>query len=111
MYFLIGADGREYGPFSAEQIRDWVAQGRANAHPRLRREGETGWQALKDVAEFADVSNVSAAPPPGMPPPALSAESIAADHLSRAVSIDIASCITRGWALVRDNPGLTIGGT
>ena len=25
--------------------------------------------------------------------------------------MDVASCITRGWALVRDNPGLTIGGT
>jgi hypothetical protein len=111
MYFLIGADGREYGPFSAEQIRDWVAQGRANAHSRLRREGETAWQALKDFAEFADVSTVSVAPPPGMPPPALSPESIAADHLSHAVSVDVASCITRGWALVRDNPGLTIGGT
>ena len=111
MYFLIGADGREYGPFSAEQIRDWVAQGRANAHSRLRREGDTTWQALKDVAEFADVSNVPAPPPPGMPPPALSAESIAADHVSRAMPVDVASCITRGWALVRDNPGLTIGGT
>ena len=38
MYFLIGADGREYGPFTAEQVRDWVAQGRANAHSRLRRD-------------------------------------------------------------------------
>jgi hypothetical protein len=111
MYFLIGADGREYGPFSAEQIRDWVAQGRANAHSRLRRDGETSWQALKDFAEFAAVSNLSAAPPPGAPPPALSAESIAADYLSRAAPLDVASCITRGWALVRDNPGLTIGST
>ena len=111
MYFLIGADGREYGPFSAEQIRDWVAQGRANAHSRVRRDGETTWQALKDLAEFAASSNLSAAPPPGTPPPALSAESIAADYLSRPVSVDVANCITRGWGLVRDNPGLTIGGT
>ena len=111
MYFLIGGDGREYGPFSAGQIRDWVAQGRANAHSRLRRDGETTWQALKDFAEFADAAHLSAPPPPGAPPPTLSAESIAADYLPRAVSVDIASCITRGWALVRDNPGLTIGGT
>ena len=97
MYFLIGADGREYGPFSAEQIRDWVAQGRANAHSRLRRDSDTTWQALKDFAEFADVSVVSAAPRPGMPPPALSPESIAADYVSRAAPVDVASCITRGW--------------
>ena len=59
MFYLIGADGREYGPFSAEQVRDWMAQGRANAHSRLRRDGETTWQALKDFAEFADASNLA----------------------------------------------------
>ena len=58
MFFLIGGDGREYGPFTVEQIRDWVAQGRANAHSRIRRDGETTWQPLKDFAEFADVSSL-----------------------------------------------------
>ena len=111
MFYLIGADGREYGPFTVEQIRDWVAQGRANAHSRVRRDGETSWQPLKDFAEFAEVSNLAAAPPPGTPPPALSPESLAADYQSRGAAVDVGSCITRGWALVRDNPGLTIGST
>lgn len=111
MYFLIGADAREYGPFTAEQIRDWVAQGRANVHSRIRRDGETSWQPLRDFAEFADVSSVAAGPPPGTPPPALAPGSLAADYLSRGGSVDVGSCITRGWALVRDNPGLTIGST
>lgn len=77
MFFLIGGDGREYGPFSAEQIREWLAQGRANAHSRIRRDGDVTWQPLQDVAEFADVASVSP-PPPGAPPPPLSPESIAA---------------------------------
>ena len=111
MFYLIGADGREYGPFTVEQIRDWVAQGRANAHSRVRRDGETSWQPLKDLAEFAEVSTLAAAPPPGMPPPALSPESLAADYRARGAAVDVGSCITRGWALVRDNPGLTIGST
>jgi hypothetical protein len=111
MYFLIGGDGREYGPFTAEQIREWVGQGRANAHSRVRRDGETNWQAFKDLAEFADVPTRPSAPPPGVPPPALSPEALAADYLSRAVPVDVVSCITRGWELVRDNPGLTIGAT
>ena len=110
MYFLIGGDGREYGPFTAEQIREWVAQGRANAHSRVRRDGESGWQALQDIAEF---SNVGSMPPPlpGGAPPPLSAETIAAGYLEQATPIDIASCISRGWTLLRDNPGLTIGTT
>ena len=109
MFFLIGGDGREYGPFSAEQIREWLAQGRANAHSRIRRDGEATWQSLQDVAEFADVASVS--PPPGAAPPPLSPESIAAGYRARAVPIDISSCLSRGWALVRADPGLTIGAT
>jgi hypothetical protein len=110
MYFLIGGDGREYGPFTAEQIREWVAQGRANPHSRLRRDGDSAWQALRDVAEFSDLASTPP-PPPGAAPPALSAETIAAGYLEKTTSIDIASCISRGWTLVRDNPGLTIGTT
>lgn len=110
MYFLIGGDGREYGPFTAEQIREWVAQGRANAHSRIRRDGDSTWQALQDIAEFSDAVSTPPPPPGGAPPP-LSAETIAAGYLEKSTPVDIASCISRGWALVRDNPGLTIGST
>jgi hypothetical protein len=111
MYFLIGGDGREYGPFTADQIRDWVAQGRASVHSRVRRDGETAWRALVECDEFANLANQGGVPPPGTAPPTLSAESIAADCRSRAQAVDIGSCLTRGWALVRDNAGLTIGAT
>jgi hypothetical protein len=110
MYFLIGGDGREYGPFTPEQIREWVAQGRANAHSRIRRDGDATWQALRDIAEFSDAVSTPPPPPGGAPPP-LSAETIAARYLEQATPIDIASCLSRGWTLVRDNPGLTIGST
>jgi hypothetical protein len=110
MYFLIGGDGREYGPFTAEQIREWVAQGRANAHSRIRRDGDSVWQALQEVTEFSDAVSMPPPPPGGSPPP-LSAETIAAGYREKATPIDIASCISRGWTLVRDNPGLTIGTT
>ena len=110
MYFLIGGDGREYGPFTAEQIREWVAQGRANAHSQIRRDGDSTWQALRDVVEFSDAVSAPPPPPGGAPPP-LSAETIAASYLEKTTPVDIASCISRGWTLVRDNPGLTIGTT
>src|ERR1035437_3047869 len=31
MYKIIGVDGREYGPATAGQLRQWIAEGRANA--------------------------------------------------------------------------------
>jgi TM2 domain-containing membrane protein YozV len=63
VFTVIGADGKEYGPASAELIRQWIAEGRADAATRARREGEAEWRSLGAFAEFAG----GAAPPP--PPP------------------------------------------
>jgi len=38
-------------------------------------------------------------------------EAIAAEYLRRDTLIDIGSAISRGWQLVRDNPGVLIGAT
>jgi len=53
MYRIIGADGREYGPITAEQLRGWIAEGRANALTRAKAEGTDYWKPLTDYAEFA----------------------------------------------------------
>ena len=43
MYYMIGGDGREYGPVSADQIRQWLIEGRANGGTLIRADGETAW--------------------------------------------------------------------
>jgi len=53
MYKIIGADGREYGPVTAEQLRRWVAEGRVNAQTQVRPEGSTEWQSIGIRPEFA----------------------------------------------------------
>jgi GYF domain 2 len=66
MYRIIGADGNQYGPISAEQLRQWVAEGRANAQTKILAEGTTEWKPLSEFPEFFG----TAAPPPGaLPPP------------------------------------------
>ena len=45
MYKLLGADQKEYGPVSADQIRPWIAQGRANARSKLQAAGSSGLEA------------------------------------------------------------------
>ena len=77
MYKIIGADGNEYGPVSAEQIRQWVAEGRLNAVSRIQAEGSGEWKLLHEFPEFG----LSAPPPPrpspiqptaiSLPPPAV----------------------------------------
>jgi hypothetical protein len=53
MYKIIGADGREYGPITAEQLREWIAEGRANAQTRALAEGAAQWKPLTEYLEFA----------------------------------------------------------
>lgn len=63
MYKIIGADGREYGPVTGEQLREWISTGRANLQTKAQREGATEWKPLSDFPEFA-----GAAAAPGLPP-------------------------------------------
>jgi len=39
MYRMIGADGREYGPVTADQLREWIAEGRVDAQTKALVEG------------------------------------------------------------------------
>jgi TM2 domain-containing membrane protein YozV len=59
MYKVIGADGRQYGPVTAEQLRQWVNEGRVNAQTLIQLEGQTEWKALANYPELL----------PPVPPP------------------------------------------
>lgn len=69
MFKILGADGKEYGPVAADQIRKWVAEGRANRETQAQRIGEIGWKSLDQFPEFADVL--------GVPPPVVAASPVA----------------------------------
>lgn len=53
MFTIIGGDGQEYGPVSVEQLRTWLASGRANLETRARQSSDEAWKRLGDFAEFA----------------------------------------------------------
>ena len=53
MYKIIGADGQPYGPITAEQLRKWLAENRANAQTLIQPEGAADWKPLGTVTEFA----------------------------------------------------------
>src|SRR5215212_8469291 len=98
MYKIIGIDGRQYGPVSAEQIKQWIAAGRVDAEIKAQKEGEEDWKALSSFPEFAEALASKTAPPPPtleVPPPL--GES-ASTGLEKAVveskaSIDVGSCL------------------
>ncbi|MGD0613895.1 MAG: DUF4339 domain-containing protein [Verrucomicrobiota bacterium] len=66
MYKIIGADQKEYGPVTSDQIRHWIAESRVNAQTRVRAADSQEWQLLSALPEFAEAFGVSAstsAPP------------------------------------------------
>ena len=55
MYKIIGADKKEYGPVSTEQLREWIQQGRVGAQTLAQAEGQLDWRPIIAFPELADV--------------------------------------------------------
>jgi len=74
VYKVLGTDNKEYGPVSAEVLKQWITERRANAHTLVRPEGGAEWRALSIFPEFAEALAGEAQPaaipplPPAMPP-------------------------------------------
>ena len=66
MYKIIGADLKEYGPIAAEQLRQWIAEGRVNGQTKVLPEGATEWKTMADLPEFAEVVPMPVPPMPGI---------------------------------------------
>jgi hypothetical protein len=62
MYRIVGADQKEYGPISAEQLRQWISEGRANGQTLVKFE-DGPWKPLSAFPEFAAVLPASVPPP------------------------------------------------
>jgi len=109
MYKIIGADQKEYGPVSAEQLRQWLTEGRVNGLTSVWSEAGADWRPLSAYPEFADLlgSRPSGAsePPPYGAQPGLSAEVFARDY-----DLDIGRCVGDAWTLLKSNFGLIFGG-
>src|SRR5450631_1815410 len=78
MYYVIGANGSQYGPVDEATIRAWVAEGRVAAPSLSFKTGESGWVPLQTREEFRDLLAAAPAagvanggviaPPVGVPP-------------------------------------------
>lgn len=68
MYRVLGADGKEYGPVTAEQIREWIVQRRLNSNSMVQTPESPGWRPLTMFPEFASaLASTMPAPFPTSP--------------------------------------------
>lgn len=56
MYKIIGTDGKIYGPISEQQLRQWIAEGRANANTLIQVEGTDGWKPISSFPQFGQAT-------------------------------------------------------
>ena len=113
MFTIIGADGKEYGPVSAEKLREWIASGRANAQTQCRRDGETAWSTLGSLPEFAAAFSTPPPPPKGNAfggaAGHVDPEAYAAAITARGVSLDLGAALSRGWELIKSDYWTFVG--
>ena len=55
MYKFLGADKKEYGPVSVDQIRKWISEGRTNSQTKVQSEGSSEWRSVGEFKEFSDL--------------------------------------------------------
>jgi uncharacterized membrane protein len=91
MYSIIGADGKEYGPVTADQVRSWIVGGRANLQTKVKEVGTDTW---KTVADFPEISSDAPVVATGVP---------IAQVFREAAPLDILSCYERSWTLLKAN--------
>ena len=110
MYKIIGADQKEYGPVSAEQLRQWINEGRVNAQTRVLPEGTTEWKTLAELPEFAEAWIIR--PPVAGAVPGFEAHAgLPADLFARDYDLDIGGCIGRSFEMFQKNMGTLIVAT
>ena len=94
MYKIRGGDGKEYGPVSADTLKQWVAEGRANAQTQILPEGSMNWVALGQLPEFADQAAAPAAPAFSAAGPAAGAK--IPNYLVQAILVTLCCCLPGG---------------
>ncbi len=109
MFKMIGGDGREYGPVTADQLRLWILDHRANGQTMVQPVGSLDWVPLGSLPEFAEAL-ASAAQPHGVPPPKplpVVAEAEAPTPFAPVVApvaageLHIFDCLERAWLLLQ----------
>ena len=85
MFNIIGADGKQYGPVSGEQVRQWIREVRANGASQVQPVGGTEWKTLASMPEFADAFASGPSAPPTMAPPPANVSARASNKIAAGI--------------------------
>ena len=83
-YTIIGGDGKEYGPIAANDIRQWISEGRLSAQSLAKAESDAEFRPLEKFPEFGELFNQPAS---AVHPPTISGN-IAHDDFAREAALE-----------------------
>ncbi|MGA2871834.1 MAG: GYF domain-containing protein, partial [Verrucomicrobiota bacterium] len=92
MYIIIGGDGKEYGPITQEDVRQWIAEGRLNAQSLAKSVSDAEFRPLDKFPEFADVWG-GGGTPGTIAPPTLSTDDWLAQVIARPPELRLGECL------------------
>lgn len=106
-YKVIGGDQQQYGPITADELHQWIAEGRLNGQSLAQLEGGVEWwKPLAAFAEFASaLGRHIPLPATGAPPhPAEWTNQI----LSREPELRLGECLRSGVSFFGANAGFVL---
>jgi len=96
-YHIIGGDGKEYGPYPPEKIRELLSESRLEPNSRIRdKEGQ--WTTVEKLDEFSKLSPLIPVPPQTASPTA-TATPYPHGHRTKTNGFAIAGLVTGGLSI------------
>ncbi len=95
-YLIIGGDGKEYGPVTEADVRQWITEGRLSASSQAKAESDAEFRALGQFPEFA---TALAAASPVTPLTNVDTERLAALDAVRPPAISLMAVSVLGFVL------------
>lgn len=111
-YFVIGGDGKEYGPVTEADVRQWIAEGRLNGDSRVKAEGDAELRTLRQYPELAAAltpASTTGGQPLASPRSETSEVDWQADVLARDPELRLGECLGAGWSFLAANAGFLAG--
>lgn len=78
-YKMIGADGKQYGPITLEQLKTWVGEGRITSQTNILRSDTNSWLPAAQYPELGLAQTTT----PGTLPPAVPGNNLAIERRIR----------------------------
>jgi hypothetical protein len=108
-YKIIGGDQQQYGPVSADELRQWIAEGRLSGQSFALAEGGTEWKPLVAFPEFAAALGSQAAARPPLAAAPVDPAQWANQVLAREPELRLGECLSGGFRFLTANFGFVFG--